>query len=75
MGPGMQTICEHTWQGFTCVTRCKFLQRFGKIERTYELSYAAAGLESLWSLGPADLVGLVQVVLSETIHFKNGMGF
>ena len=49
MGPGMQTICEHTWQGFTCVTRCKFLQRFGKIESTYELSCAAAGLESLRS--------------------------
>ena len=75
MGPGMQTTCEHTWQGFTYVTRCKFLQCFGKIESTYELSCAATGLESLRSFGPADLVGLVQVVLSETIHFKNGMGF
>ena len=68
MGPGVQTTCEHTWQGFTCVTRCKFLQRFGKIERTYQLSCTAAGLESLRSLGPADLVGPVQGVLPETRH-------
>ena len=75
MEPGMQTTCEHTWQGFTCVTRCKFLQRFGKIQRTYQFSCIAAGLESLRSLGPADLVGLVQVVLSETSHSQDGMGF
>ena len=75
MGPGMQTTCEHSWQGFTCVTRCMFLQRFHKIERTYESSCTAAGLESLLSLGPADLVGLVQVVFSETIHCQDGMGF
>ena len=75
MGPGVQTTCEHTWQGFTCVTRCKFLQRFGKIERTYQLSCTAAGLESLQSLGLADLVGLVQRVLPETRHRQDGMGF